>query len=440
MSPEEAEIERPALKSATVAAAAVNEVERAVEREVQRTAPETITLDEVTRTRLASRRERDRASVSPKSEEAARLAGDEPVEVGQRNAPRRNVQEERAEFVAPDAVRKRFIQADNRYYFRHEDNKLAFEDHGHKMATAHDDPVVALSMVQMAEAKGWQSINLRGTQEFKREAWLQASLKGMDVRGYKPREVDVQKLAELQKELGTTPLTRNTVERIPERTPRDAAVFGRAAEVSSADPPDRAAVVDEPQRSLTPQQRVVLETVKAVWRHQGSSEREVELAASATVERFQNQRVYVGKVVERGEAPYELDPKNEKSFYVKLETPKGEKVVWGVDLRRALEEGGIEIGHEVVIANQGRKQVPVTVKDRDEAGTVLKTSTMVAHRNTWRIETLESLREEALESIRVKAAQADRAPLVPVHDRDAPRSHTRPEIHIERARDRERSL
>lgn len=165
----------------------------------------------------------------------------------------------------------------------------------------------------------------------------------------------------------------------------------------------------------------------------------MELAAAATVERFQNQRVYVGKVIERGEAPYELDAKNEKSFYVKLETPKGEKVVWGVDLKRALEEGGIQIGNEVVIANQGRKQVPITVKDRNASGAVLKTSTMVTHRNTWRIETLESLREEALDQIRAKAAQAERVPLVSVYDRDAARSESRPEIRIEHARDQERS-
>jgi putative DNA primase/helicase len=179
--------------------------------------------------------------------------------------------------------------------------------------------------------------------------------------------------------------------------------------------------------------------VKAVWRHQGASEREVELAASATVERFQNQRVYVGKLLEQGEAPYEQDPKNEKSFYIKLETPKGEKLVWGVDLKRALEEGQIQVGHDVVIANQGRKQVPITVKDRDASGAVISTNTLVTHRNSWRIETLESLRVEALEKIRAKAAQADRAPLVAVYDRDAPRSESRPEIRIERARDQERT-
>jgi hypothetical protein len=441
MSAEETQVQRPNSKVAGVAAAPVNEIERALERENGLPPPETITLDEVMRTRLALRRERDRLSVASHPESKERPAvreSDEPADSGPPGAVGRKAREDWAEFVTPETVRKRFIQAENRYYFRHDDNKLAFEDHGHKIATAHDDPVVALSMIQMAEAKGWQSINLRGTEEFKREAWLQASLKGMEVRGYKPRDIDVHKLAELQKGLGIGTV-RNSVEQTPERAPRDTARAARAAEAPAAEPPDRAAIIDEPQRSLTPQQRIVLETVKAVWRHQGASEREVELAATATVERFQNQRVYVGKVLEQGEAPYEQDPKNEKSFYVKLETAKGDKLVWGVDLKRALEEGNIPIGHDVVIANQGRKQVPVTVKDRDASGAIISTNTLVTHRNSWRIETLESLRVEALEKIRAKAAQADRAPLVAVYDRGAQRSESRPETRIERARDQERT-
>jgi putative DNA primase/helicase len=292
-------------------------------------------------------------------------------------------------------------------------------------------------MIQLAEAKGWQTVQLRGTEEFRREAWLQASLKGMEAKGYKPREVDIQKLAELQKELGVAPRpVRNVVE---PRGARTDSTKGGSARPSATEPLDRAAVVDEPQRSLTPQQRVVLDTVKAVWRKQGSSEEEVEIAAAATVERFQNQRVYVGKVTERGEAPFENDPKNQMSFYLKLNTSKGDKVIWGVDLPRALDESGIQTGDEVVVANQGRTPSKVPVKERDSSGNVVGTSTITTNRNTWRVEKLESLREDALEKVKAKAAQADRAPLIPVYDRNAERAATRPDIKIEKARDQERS-
>jgi hypothetical protein len=364
------------------------------------------------------------------------LDNDELAGEKRRGGPAPNAKEpdKESQFVAPESVRKRFIQADNKYYFRHDDNQLAFHDHGHKIATTHNDPVVALSMVQMAEAKGWQTIDLRGSEEFKREAWLQASIKGMTVRGYKPRDVDTEKLAELKRELGTSePRTRNPDHNNAKRT-------AAASPVAAANEiVDRTAVVDEPQRSLTPQQRIVLDTVKAVWRSQGSSDKDVDTAAAATVERFQNQRVYVGKLTERGDAPFENDPNNEKSFYVKLATPKGEKVVWGVDLRRALDETGIQVGDDVVVANQGRRPVQISVKDRDAAGKVVGTSTITTNRNTWRVETLESLREEALDRVREKAAQADRAPLVQVHDRNAERAIPRPEVKIEKTRDAERS-
>jgi putative DNA primase/helicase len=297
-------------------------------------------------------------------------------------------------------------------------------------------------MVQLAEAKGWQSVRLRGSEEFRREAWLQASLKGIEAKGYAPRDVDIQKLAEMQRELGTTvPAARNIVERHAERsTGTSAGNTGvNRTPVAPAEGVDRTSVVDEPQRSLTPAQRSVLETVQAAWRKNGASEREIETAAAATVERFQNQRIYVGKVIDRGEAPFEQDPRNERSFYLKLETPKGEKVVWGVDLKRALRESGIKEGDDVVVANQGRQPVQVTVRDRDASGKVIGTSALTTNRNTWRVETLDSLREEAIEQIKVKAAQADRAPLIPVHDRTAARAEPRPDVTIEKKRSQERS-
>jgi putative DNA primase/helicase len=370
------------------------------------------------------------------------LDNDEFAEAKRRSASTTGTKgaDEKVEFITPDQIRKRFIQADNRYYFRHDDNKLAFEDRGNKIATDHNDPMVALSMVQMAEAKGWQSIRLRGSDEFKREAWLQASLKGIEAKGYEPRDVDAKKLAEMQKELGTTPVTlRNIVERQAEPEGAASPIGARREKASVGEGVDRTSVVDEPQRSLTPSQRLVLDTVKAAWRQNGASDKEVATAAAATVERFQNQRVYVGKVVERGEAPFENDPKNEKSFYLKLDTPKGEKTVWGVDLKRALRESAIRDGDDVVVANQGRKPVQVTVRDRDESGKVVGMSAITTNRNTWRVETLDSLREEALEQIKVKAAQADRAPLIPVHDRNAERADPRPDVTIEKKRDQERS-
>jgi putative DNA primase/helicase len=349
---------------------------------------------------------------------------------GQAPKPRSAAEEVR-EYQTPEHIRKRFIEADDKFYYRNNENKLAFQDYGSRLATEHNDPVVALSMVQIAEAKGWRTINVRGSDEFKREAWLQASVKGIEVRGYQLRDVDLAKLDELRKELGTTQTAQsNTVER--------AAVRAKATEAAEA--VDRAGVVDEPRRTLSPQQQIVVDTVAQVWRQQGASERVIAVATATAAEHFQNQRVYVGQVLSRGEANFDNDPSKERSSYVKIATPKGEeKVIWGADLPRALDKSEIKVGDNVVIAHQGTKPVSVRVKERDESGKVTGIATVQASRNVWRVDSLDSLREDAVEKLKARAERADSAPQVKVHDRAAERAEQRPDVRVERARDTERS-
>jgi hypothetical protein len=50
-------------------------------------------------------------------------------------------------------------------------------------------------MLDIAESKSWSSISLKGTEEFKQKAWLEASIRGIKTKGYEPTEKD---LAELQ--------------------------------------------------------------------------------------------------------------------------------------------------------------------------------------------------------------------------------------------------
>lgn len=346
-------------------------------------------------------------------------------------------EDEKKEFVTPEQLRKRFIQAENRYYFRHDNNKLAFEDHGRKIATEHDDPVVALSMVQLAQAKGWQTLTVKGTEEFKREAWLQASLKKMDVRGFRPRDVDLQKLAELQKELGANPRPlSNEIERIRGRMSKAQVSTPRADKL---EPPDRTGVVDEQRRTLSESQRLVLDTIQTVLRKRGDSDRAVAMATSIAAERFQNNRVYVGKVLEHGPAPYENKQGNELSYFVKLETPTGPRDIWGVDVKRAISESGVTVGDEVAIANQGKQQVTVKVKQRDDAGKIVGANSIVTNRNTWDVRNIESLREDARARLSAAATKSDRAPPIKVYDIAADRADPRPDVKVDKSHDHERT-
>lgn len=98
----------------------------------------------------------------------------------------------------PAMIDKMFIVADNKFYFRGRENELAFEDKGRSLSTKHDNPDVARALAEMVESKGWVSANVSGSDKFKADMWLQLSLRGIEVTGYKPKDVDIARLAELR--------------------------------------------------------------------------------------------------------------------------------------------------------------------------------------------------------------------------------------------------
>jgi Large polyvalent protein-associated domain 7 len=107
-------------------------------------------------------------------------------------------------------------------------------------------PESSLAIVQLAEAKGWQSLNVKGTTEFRRDVWMQASLRGMPVRGYEPTEKDKEALT---REMERTSQNRITEIRPPEREKALNERYAAAANVMDIyleekvqDPADREAI------------------------------------------------------------------------------------------------------------------------------------------------------------------------------------------------------
>ncbi len=100
----------------------------------------------------------------------------------------------------PPKVRKSYIEVDGKYYFARQPDSLAFEDRGHRVKTQENDPQTAASMVEIAEAKGWEKLRVRGQESFRREAWLQAVARGIEVKGYTPREEDLARLKKMVRE------------------------------------------------------------------------------------------------------------------------------------------------------------------------------------------------------------------------------------------------
>ena len=117
-------------------------------------------------------------------------------------------------------------------------------------------------------------------------------------------------------------------------------------------------------------------TYVAMTRHRDS----VQLYAG--IEEFTN----AGRLVDHGVAPYEHNPQSRDSYFVTLENDKGERhTVWGVDLKRALQEASPKIGDRISLQHEGA--TPVTLPDGTKA-----------ERNAWRVVKGEELAYQKLAS------------------------------------------
>jgi Large polyvalent protein-associated domain 7 len=243
----------------------------------------------------------------------------------------------------PESVRQRFVHVRNKYYFP--DGTRAFTDRGNRLTTPSENTEVIRSLVTIAKAREWNEITVQGTERFRKETWFAARLAGLEVRGYKPSELEQERLA---RTLGR----QNAVD---------------AGETPGASPP------------------------RSPW---GAEQ-------SQGVRRGE---VLSGRLVDHGRARYQHDPKGAMSYFVKLETSRGDRMIWGVDLERALKESltqptpGDEVGLRTV------RQEPVKVKApaRDAAGEAVGERELDALRNRWIIE------KRAFFEARAKAARTVR--------------------------------
>jgi hypothetical protein len=103
------------------------------------------------------------------------------------------------EFVMPPSLRLKYVSSDDGKYKQRVDGKYVFEDKGKTLATDNARKETVIDMLTLAKAKGWDTIKVTGTPEFKREIWLQGELQGLRVNGHQPTKDDLA-LLELLKE------------------------------------------------------------------------------------------------------------------------------------------------------------------------------------------------------------------------------------------------
>lgn len=103
--------------------------------------------------------------------------------------------------VQPDAVSERH----NLYVAEKRGTRTYFADYQQKqevmragatrITTKQDDRQTVTAVLDLAEERGWQTLRLRGTESFRREAWVQAQVRGIETEGYKATATDAQEVA-----------------------------------------------------------------------------------------------------------------------------------------------------------------------------------------------------------------------------------------------------
>jgi len=235
--------------------------------------------------------------------------------------------------VVPDHVRRRFIQVGRKYYFP--DGVRAFTDRGRRLTTPSENTEVIRSLVTIAQARGWKEITVRGTDAFRREAWFAARQLGLDVRGYRPTDVEQARL----------------VRTIAGQADNAARPSG-AAQVAGRNAQGRQSTTGRPRAM---------------------------------------QELLTGRLVEHGRATYKQDPRQPMSYFVKLETERGERVIWGVDLERAFRESVTQpkVGDLVGLRSPRRESVKVKAAAVSKDGRVVGQKDVETHRNQWVVEKQE---------------------------------------------------
>ncbi|MBK9948265.1 MAG: hypothetical protein IPP12_13905 [Nitrospira sp.] len=325
---------------------------------------------------------------------------------------------------AAASLRKRFLEAGEQFYYRTapgEPTKVAFTDHGKRLITEHEDPSVIHGMVLRAQEKGWTVVRVNGTDEFKTEAWVQATIAGLDVEGYTPRGIDLAQREDRR-------------EQRPVRRPFSKAQGDpETSKMEASEPPQRS------EKTMSDGQQVALATLEAILRARGDSPTMITAAVEEARARLQGERVVVGTVVDHGIDHYEHDAQKDKSYFVKVATDRGERKIWGLDLRRACEQGKVQRGDAVALVQQAQESVTVTVPVRDRSGTSIGAASQPVHRNRWDVIKLDSLAAREQHQLKEAARVGTQEPVVPRFDHQAARTDRAPQVTRSPALERTRS-
>lgn len=121
-----------------------------------------------------------------------------------------------------------------------------------------------------------------------------------------------------------------------------------------------------------------------------------------------DEQIVVGRFQEHGQAPYQFRAREDPSYYLKILTNRGERVLWGKDLERAIAQSAthIKAGDLIGARRIGGQRVTVTTRQRDADGRTIE-STRPAQRHRWVVEKVQFFAERAKLARRLREDQMD---------------------------------
>lgn len=260
-------------------------------------------------------------------------------------APNKPSSAEVTDSAFPDRIRRKYYVVANesekdgsdreaRLYADERKEYLAFKASEDRLVTRIAAAEVIRDMVSVAQHRQWAALHIRGSVEFRREAWLEASARGIEVQGYQPNELDRQALAD-------------------RRVARDRA-HARTNDVGASSASDRPLQAD----------------------------------------RLDYDKGLSGRLMEVGFGPYRNRADAEPSTYVAIELDDGRRhQVWGVGVVTDVADSGARPGDRISLRRDGVEPVFRAVKSIDAATGTPGVERRQMWRNRWSV-TVEAHRAD----------------------------------------------
>lgn len=296
-------------------------------------------------------------------------------------------------YEVPKSVRDCYVAHEGKFLDRKSET-VHFEDKGRTLATASEDRDVIQHMVAVAQAKNWGELQLKGTEEFRRQAWIAAELAGVPSRGFKPKAHDrasveaardAMRITAGQRVDTSEPARTNTLEhgtdasqgtpgRARSQAPK-AAGAPRKVGVSPDDRPRGASKRVSPAHSER--------STEAAHELVPAAVNKPSPAATSASSAAARSGVTAGVLVGHGVAPFNHDEKQNDSYFATVRSESGEHTVWGLDLERAIAESGVQQGQRIELEKEGSRQVTAQQRQFDESGKELEPKPVSSLRNQW---------------------------------------------------------